>query len=240
MLTCGISMIHNHDRPAAVKIAAGRGALGPFPIVEPGAYPVPILKGMSDWLGVWSITNDRPGLPWAKDGDRGNLFPFQIPYAGGVEEIGVTMVINDLLLLSTGGASIDGSSALNKSNAVLRLFPVWRYAEGAGPAQFSGLRAKGAFVVSASYNNVTDEVFGVTIASDVGNRCAVLSPWARAGGGGSVMIINRTKAGSPGAGAGGAGHAGDSIEISWRRDSRGNIFSFDTVPGGVYNVVPSP
>ena len=64
------------DWPAAVKISAGRGAAGPFPIVEPGAYPVPILKGMSDWMGVWSITNDRPGSPWAKDGDRGNLFPF--------------------------------------------------------------------------------------------------------------------------------------------------------------------
>ena len=33
------------DWPAAVKITAGRGAAGPFPIIEPGAYPVSILKG---------------------------------------------------------------------------------------------------------------------------------------------------------------------------------------------------
>ena len=162
---------------------------------------------------------------------RGNLFPFITPaYAGGVEEIGVTMNINDMLLLSTGGASSDGISPLNTSNAILRLFPVWRYAEDAGPARFSGLRAKGAFVVTASYNNVTDEVSGVTIVSDVGNRCSVLSPWPRAAGPGSVQVLGHAAAGA----------AGGSVAVAWRTDNRGHIFSFGTVPGGVYDVVPSP
>jgi hypothetical protein len=215
------------DLPAGVRMSAGQAAK-PFDIVEPGAYPVPVLKGINDWL-LWSTTNSRPGSAWAKDGARGNLFPFITPaYAGGVEEIGVTMNINDMLLLSTGGASSDGISPLNMSNAILRLFPVWRYAAGAGPAQFAGLRAKGAFVVTASYDNVTDEVSGVNIVSDVGNRCSVLSPWSRATGPGSVHVINRAKA--------------EAVEaaVTWRKDSRGHIFSFDTMPGGTYDVVPSP
>ena len=28
--------------------------------------------------------------------------------------------------------------------------------------------------------------------------------------------------------------------VTWRKDSRGHIFSFDTMPGGTYDVVPSP
>ena len=49
-------------------------------------------QGLSDWL-KWTISEHRPWQPWAKDGARGNLFPFITPiYVGGLEEIGVTMV----------------------------------------------------------------------------------------------------------------------------------------------------
>ena len=114
-----------------------------------------------------------------------------------------------MLLQSTG----------NYSSRVLRLFPVWRGA-GGGPASFHGLRAKGAFVVSASYDNASDTVGNVSITSDAGRRCAVLSPWGRA----HVAV---------------ASEGGEAVAVSWRSGDR-PVFEFDTAAGATYTVSAQP
>lgn len=206
MFAIGPNSLGVQDFPAAILMSASQHT--PLVPVEPGAQPVPMLQAMSDWLR-WTVSEHRPYQPWAADGARGNLFPFITPtYVGGLEEIGMTMVINNMLLTSTG----------NYSARVLRLFPVWRGANG-GPASFHGLRAKGGFVVSASYDNATDHVFNVSITSDVGQRCAVLSPW------GSVNVV--------------VTHAetGRVVEPTWRTTRR-SVFEFPTDAGATYTVCP--
>ena len=100
--------------------------------------------------------------------------------------------------------------------------------EGVGPASFSGLRTKGAFQVDASYDDVADETFGVSITSDVGNPCAILSPWERAVGHGSVVVTHRSEAGPA------------AVSVEWDvADPRGAIFRFATVAAGVYDVEPT-
>ena len=137
------------------------------------------------------------------------------------------MPINDMLVLSTGGRGDPGSLTLNRSDAVIRLFPVWRRAQGAGPAAFQGLRVKGAFVVSAAYDDAGDEVHDVVVASDAGGLCAVLSPWTRARGPGAVLVTDQ------GSGAG--------VPVRWDpNDRRGAVFRFATVAGGAYSIDPSP
>lgn len=127
------------------------------------------------------------------------------------------MVINDMLLLVTGWP---------RQDPVIRLFPVWRLSVGAGPASFSGLRAKGGFEVSAAWNNATDEVSGVKIVSGSGRRCALLSPWARATGPGSVRVL---------------GSNGGEVAVQWRSgDPRGAIVEWATTQGEAYELHPSP
>eukprot|EP01052_Picozoa_sp_SAG31_P060457 SAG31_NODE_19630_length_596_cov_0.824950_1_plen_194_part_10 len=144
--------------PAAVRMSIGLKRA--IPAMNQAGHLRPLLGALNDWL-LWTTSSYRPWQPWAPDMARGNLFPFLTPgIVGGIEEVGASVVINDMLLLSTGGG------AAGDSRAIIRLFPVWRIAEGNGPAFFTGLRAKGGFVVSASYNNVTDEVDGVRVTSD--------------------------------------------------------------------------
>ena len=90
MLAVAPNSLGVQDFPPAIRMWAGQNK--PQAAVEPGAQPVPMLQGLSDWL-KWTISEHRPWQPWAKDGARGNLFPFITPiYVGGLEEIGVTMV----------------------------------------------------------------------------------------------------------------------------------------------------
>lgn len=204
MFAIGPNSIGVQDFVPAIKMSAAQRK--PLVPVEPGAQPVPMLQALNDWLR-WTISEHRPWQPWAADAYRGNLFPFLTPvYVGGLEEIGVTMVINDMLLASTG----------NYSTRVLRLFPVWR-GSGGGSASFSGLRAKGGFVVTASYDNSTDQVYNVSITSDAGRRCAVLSPWGHAD-----VVVAHASTGQP-------------VAFVWRSDSHA-IFEFATVAGATYVV----
>ena len=105
------------DWPHGIRMSAGRGAEGPYEPAEPGAQPVSIITGLTDWL-TWSTTSPRPWTPWSADQARGNLFPFINPapgvYAGGLVEIGVSMAINDMLLITTGWPIND---------PIIRLFP---------------------------------------------------------------------------------------------------------------------
>jgi len=81
---------------------------------------------------------------------------------GGLEQVGATVAVNELLLQS--------------HETFLVFFPAW----GTGlAASFTTLRARGAFLVSASVT--TGGLVGpVTILSEKGAACTFLSPWAAA------------------------------------------------------------
>jgi hypothetical protein len=80
---------------------------------------------------------------------------------GGVENIGLSQAVNDLLLQSVHGT--------------IRLFPAWPADE---PASFTTLRAKGAFLVSAAWDpkrhTATDVSITATVASP---RVSLASPF---------------------------------------------------------------
>jgi hypothetical protein len=84
---------------------------------------------------------------------------------GGVETAGGTQAVNDMLMQSVGG--------------IISFFPVWPDGED---ASFVDLRAKGAFLVSASYNGTRKTIDSpIRIYSEAGRNCSVLrplsSPW---------------------------------------------------------------
>lgn len=80
---------------------------------------------------------------------------------GGIEQVGATLAINELLLQSHEG--------------FLVLFPAW----GAGSsAAFTTLRARGAFLVSAAIDDARNVAGSVHIVSEAGITCRVLSPWS--------------------------------------------------------------
>ena len=77
-----------------------------------------------------------------------NLWPSMD--GGGVEQVGATQAVNDLLLQSVNGK--------------LRLFPGW---EPGAAVQFDRLRARGAFLVAAS-RTAAGALYGVTVRSEAG------------------------------------------------------------------------
>ena len=77
---------------------------------------------------------------------------------GGIETAGATVAVNDMLLHSWEG--------------FLRLFPVWPVSDD---ASFSGLRAVGAFVVSASLRS--GKLAHARITSEAGLPCTIHWPW---------------------------------------------------------------
>lgn len=79
---------------------------------------------------------------------------------GGYEDVGAVEAVNCMLLLSIEG--------------FLRFFPAWPLGE---VASFHGLRASGAFIVSASVD-ATGTVSGVSLVAEAGGRCVFLNPWA--------------------------------------------------------------
>lgn len=78
---------------------------------------------------------------------------------GGIETAGATVAVNDMLLQSWEG--------------FLRFFPVWPRGDD---AIFAGLRAVGAFIVSAELQNGT--IAAAAITSEVGGDCTVRWPWS--------------------------------------------------------------
>ena len=109
---------------------------------------------------------------------RGTMMPNFWPSmsGGGIEQVGATLAINELLLQSHEG--------------FLALFPAW----GAGAAaSFTTLRTRGAFLVSASIDSTRTVAAGVRIVSEAGGVCRVLSPWKDAprvvGAGGAAVAV---------------------------------------------------
>ena len=91
---------------------------------------------------------------------------------GGVENTGMSQAVNDLLLQSTDGVGGGGGGGQGH----IALFPAWPEDE---PAAFTSLRAKGAFLVSATWNHVSREVEGLEITAAVAAQCRVVQPWRR-------------------------------------------------------------
>ena len=91
---------------------------------------------------------------------------------GGIEQAGATEAVNSALLQSQEG--------------YLRLFPMWPPSEN---ASFVNLRARGAFLVTASWSAIARAVVPPVFVADVstGRRlpgllnCSFLSPWSSAG-----------------------------------------------------------
>jgi hypothetical protein len=79
---------------------------------------------------------------------------------GGLEQVGATQAVNELLLQSFEG--------------FLRLFAGWPLGEA---ASFTTLRAVGAFLVSAAVD-VAGVVSDVTVHSERGRNCTVMNPFA--------------------------------------------------------------
>ncbi|MFI6604656.1 glycosyl hydrolase family 95 catalytic domain-containing protein [Nonomuraea sp. NPDC050536] len=78
----------------------------------------------------------------------------------GVEKIGATAAMNNMLLMSDQG--------------VVKVFPNWVAGED---ASFSRLRAEGAFVVSAAYDGDSNRIGDVTVTSEAGKRLTIAAPW---------------------------------------------------------------
>jgi hypothetical protein len=79
---------------------------------------------------------------------------------GGLEQVGATQALNELLLQSFEG--------------FLRFFPGWPLGE---PASFVDLRTRGAFLVSAKVN-AAGTTSGIVVKSLAGATCTVLNPFA--------------------------------------------------------------
>ena len=63
--------------------------------------------------------------------------------------------------------------AAHLSAGFLRFFPAWPMGER---ASFRGLRASGAFVVSAAIDEA-GSVSGVRLTAEAGGECTILDPW---------------------------------------------------------------
>eukprot|EP01006_Ploeotia_vitrea_P008723 TRINITY_DN20866_c0_g1_i1.p1 TRINITY_DN20866_c0_g1~~TRINITY_DN20866_c0_g1_i1.p1 ORF type:complete len:633 (-),score=75.86 TRINITY_DN20866_c0_g1_i1:93-1928(-) len=135
------------------KFATGR-PVELFPVaVRAGRDPEEIIAGFRAYL---------------KNYQRTNMLPFT--EGGGVENVGITRAVNEMLLQAPNGKYID-------------LFPVWpRNAS----ASFTTLLAKGGFAVSATYSGSSQQVgspFEVTAVYHT-SRCVVKNPWQ----GGDVSV----------------------------------------------------
>jgi hypothetical protein len=78
----------------------------------------------------------------------------------GIEKIGATRFINNMMLLSDMG--------------VMKVFPNWVDDKD---AKFVRLREKGAFLVSAEYDGKAKEAKSITLFSEKGSQVTLASPW---------------------------------------------------------------
>ena len=193
-----------NGRTVYVEAAEMKGSTDPEKLFHPGDQPVNLEGGVFpgeniylggdtaqlrialaslDELGGWCVNkggSEHNGFPkhwpvaarigWPADDlyDRfrtailfhwrdGNLTAFQ--GGGGIETAGAIEGINSMLMQSEGG--------------VIRLFPVWPSGKD---ASFTRLRAKGAFLVSASRSN--GRIPHVEISSEAGLPVTLYIPWS--------------------------------------------------------------
>ena len=146
-------------------------------------YPVGPAQLLDTWAAALAATMQR------------NFWPSM--GGGGLEQVGATQAVNELLLQSYQG--------------VLRFFPGWPLDEA---ASFTTLRAVGAFLVSAAVDGA-GHVGTITITSEAGVLCTVVSPWQPA-----AIAVQSS--------AGGA-------KVAVKQLGRGR-YQFATLPGTTYTV----
>ena len=142
-------------------VRAGRGPLN---------TPERVLTGMLGYLRAYQ---------------RSNLLPYAP--GGGIENAGISQAVVDMLLSSSATPSTPGAEPPVGMGAwVLSLFPFWPASE---PASFSNLVAKGAWGVSAAFDNATQAVISpVTVqavspepsGSGSTRRLSLRLPWTSA------------------------------------------------------------
>ena len=149
-------------------------------------YPVTPGQLLDTWASALDATMQR------------NFWPSM--GGGGLEQVGATQAINELLLQSYQG--------------VLRFFPGWPLNE---TANFTTLRAVGAFLVSAEVD-ASGHVSAITIVSEAGVPCRLLSPWEPVGVGVAVQA------------------SGKPVAVKQLGSGR---YQFETVAGATYSVGPA-
>jgi hypothetical protein len=123
---------------------------------------------------------------------------------GGLEQVGATVAVNELLLQSHEG--------------FLAFFPAWGDGAGTGPASFTTLRARGAFLVSANTSSSTG-VTGIVIFSEVGARCKFLPPWE------DITPVVRCD--------------GNHVQVNATSVKGVRVWEFDTTKGATYTLAPA-
>lgn len=119
-------------------------------------------NGFSSWYAACARVGYDPNLILAnlrRECDRCSMPNLVLSYGGGgIENVSGFLAINEMLMQSHDG--------------VIRIFPVWpRQLD----ARFGGLRAVGAFLVSAELKGAI--IGEVRIVSEKGRDCTVQNPW---------------------------------------------------------------
>ena len=163
-------------------------------------FPACIHAGMVDCIPRLISAVDQTMLP--------NLMAYQI--GGGLEMAGGLEAVNAMLMQSTGG--------------FISLFPVLPPLPAEDEVSFSRLRAKGAFVVSATLAG--GQITFAKVESERGTRCVVALP---AHGDRSATRVVALRQG---------GQKGGEVALAWRtlRPSGKVAFSFATSPGATYRL----
>jgi len=154
-----------------------------------------------------------PCPPCCPCGPGGRLFganSLLYTSGGGVENIGVSRAVDEMLVTSLGGVGGNVS-----------VFPFWPSTE---PAAFATLLVKGGFAVSASYSNVTRRVESpVTLSLQhalggaASGTARLEDPWGAGSAGGVTAVCG----GAP-------------VTLAWSADGR--VLSFDAPLGVVCKV----
>jgi len=163
--------------------------------------PLETLQGLLAQMGA-------PCPPCCPCGPGGRLFganALLYTAGGGVENIGVSRAIDEMLATSLGGVGGNVS-----------LFPFWPASE---PASFRSLLVKGGFAVSARYSNATRRVESpvtLSLRHAPGGAAAATArledPWGAGSGGGVTATC-----------------AGADAPLSWSADGR--VLSFEAPLG---------
>ena len=128
---------------------------------------------------------------------------------------------NGLVRQSGGGLEVAGASQsvadmlMQSSEGYIELFPAWNHSS---PAAFSTLRAKGAFLVSASLSATGVVSSPVTILSEAGIRCVVETPWPNSTE--AAVSVHDVETGS-------------AVPLDWES---GRWLSFNTSAGASYHL----
>ena len=111
----------------------------PVPAIGPAYTAEQILEGMTDFLQL---------------NFGGNLLAYAP--GGGIENIGMSRAVNEMLVATTFNGVVGGSSSiLGGPDTLIHLFPSW---PRSAPASFAGLLVKGGISIDAQYDNVTRSV----------------------------------------------------------------------------------